>query len=83
MSKPSANLGAALHRKKNEPAKAGGVASTFRSGDEDEPMKKTTYRLPVNLHRALQLHAFESETSMGDLVIKYIEEGLQRDQDAN
>lgn len=83
MTKPEANLAASLKRKKAEPPKAGGVASTFRTGDEAQPTKKATFQLPQDLHRALHLHAVHNETTMRDLVVKYIENGLQQDGGIN
>ena len=80
MSKPEASLRQGLNRKKNTPSKPGGVAATFRTGDDDQPMKKTTFRIPQELHRDLQLRAIYSGTSMGDLVMQYIEDGLNRDE---
>lgn len=79
MSKPAANLGAALNKKKAEEPKNGGVASTFRSSKEKGPMKKATYEMPQDLHRTLHLHAVTTGASMRDLVVKYVEEGLRND----
>lgn len=79
MSKPTANLGAALHKKKTEQLNNGGVASTFRTGEDSQPTKKATYQIPQELHRALHLHAVSSGVSMRDLVVKYIEDGLRND----
>lgn len=79
MTKPAANLSAALNKKKAEEPKTGGVASTFRTGEETQPMKKATYQIPQELHRALHLHAVSSGVPMRDLVVKYIEEGLKHD----
>lgn len=81
MTKPKANLSAALEKKKTEEPKNGGVASTFRTGEDDQPMKKATYEIPEDLHRALHLHAVSSGVKMRNLVIKYIEDGLRRDQE--
>ncbi|HIW46356.1 MAG TPA: hypothetical protein H9884_05580 [Candidatus Yaniella excrementigallinarum] len=79
MSKPAANLGAALNRKKAEKPKDGGVASTFRRDEGKAPMKKATYEIPQELHRALNLHAVSTGVPMRDLVVKYIAEGLRED----
>jgi len=79
MSKPAANLGAALNRKKAEEPKDGGVASTFRRYTERVPTKKATYEIPRELHRVLNLHAVNTGVSMRDLVVKYISDGLRAD----
>lgn len=81
MSKPQANLQAALQRKKSQPPKAGGVESTFRTSSEATvPSKKTTWRIPESLHRELRLHSVNADEPMGDLVVRYIEQGLKADQ---
>jgi len=79
MSKPAANLGAALNRKKAEEPKDGGVASTFKRDEKKASTKKATYEIPQELHRALNLHAVSTGVSMRDLVVKYIAEGLRKD----
>lgn len=79
MTKPAADLSAALNKKRAEQPKDGGVASTFRTGEDAQPMKKATYQIPRDLHRALHLHAVSSGVPMRDLVVKYIEDGLQND----
>jgi len=79
MSKPAANLGAALNKKKAEEPRVGGVASTFRKHEEKVPMKKATYEIPQELHRALNLYAVTAGVPMRDLVVRYITEGLRED----
>lgn len=79
MTKPAANLSAALNKKRAEEPKAGGVAATFRTGKDGQPTKKATYLLPADLHRALHLHAVHSDVSMRDLVVRYIQDGLDKD----
>lgn len=79
MSKPTANLANSLSKKASTPARAGGVASTFRDAGTKGPTKKATYELPLELHKALHLHAVNSDVSMRDLVVKYLEAGLRND----
>ena len=80
MTKPAANLSAALNKKRAEEPKSGGVASTFRRSEVKGPTKKATYEMPQELHRALHLHAVRTEVSMRDLVVKYVEDGLRNDE---
>jgi len=47
--------------------------------EESIAPKKATFELPQDLHCELHLHAVSSSPSMGDLVIKYIENGLLED----
>lgn len=83
MTKPAANLTQALNRKQSQTPKAGGVAATYRTGEENAPTKKATFELPQDLHRALHLHAVSSGVSMRDLVIRYIADGLRGDDVAS
>lgn len=79
MSKPAANLSASLRKKAAEPARSGGVASTFRKSETKGPTKKATYDLPVDLHRTLHLHAVSSGVPMRELVVRYLHAGLSAD----
>ena len=38
--------------------------------------------MPDDMHTALKIRAAEVKTSMHDLALKYIQEGLERDQKA-
>lgn len=77
---PKADLRASLHKQREQKsATRGGVAETFRAAEPKGPVKKATYELPVELHRALHLHAVTSDVKMRELVIRYIEEGLKAD----
>lgn len=81
MTKPAANLANSLSaatKKKSE--NSGGVGATFDHSDEKPDMKKATYLIPTELHRELQLHAVHTEKKMSELVIRYIREGIDADQ---
>lgn len=77
--KPAANLIQSLGKKQSQALKPGGIESTYRSGEDKVPTKKATFELPQDLHRNLHLHAVSSGSSMRDLVIRYIEDGLRDD----
>lgn len=79
MSSPKANLSASLKKKTDQPARSGGVAATFRQAETEGPTKKATYELPLDLHKALRLHAATSDETMRDLVVRYIQAGLAED----
>jgi len=79
MTQPTADLGAALNKRQAEKPRSRGIASTFRDSEKKVPTKKATYEIPQDLHRALNLHAVNEGASMRDLVVKYIEDGLQND----
>lgn len=79
MSAPKANLSASLKKKADQPASPGGVAATFRQAEVEGPTKKATYELPLDLHKALRLHAATSDETMRDLVVRYIHAGLEAD----
>lgn len=71
----------AMNRKKAkvQDAGSGGVARTFREVTESMPMKKTTFDLPVDIHKALRWEAMRRDVSMRDLVLGYIEAGMSAD----
>jgi hypothetical protein len=77
--KPNPNVLNSIRQKQSQEPKPGGVAAEYRSGEDKVPTKKATFELPQDLHRALHLHAVSSGASMRDLVIRYIESGLQED----
>lgn len=62
-----------------KPDKAGGVEHTFREVTEATPTKKTTFDLPEDVHRALRWEALKREVSMRDLVLRYIEQGMEHE----
>lgn len=71
----------AMSRKKAkaQDAGSGGVARTFREVTEATPTKKTTFDLPVDVHKALRWEAMRRDASMRDLVLGYIEAGMSAD----
>lgn len=79
-SKPNP-MAAAIQRRNSapKPDQAGGVAHTFREVTETTPTKKTTFDLPVEIHRTLRWEALKQEMSMRDVVLRYIQEGMERD----
>lgn len=36
--------------------------------------------IPDQLHKRLKLHAVKSDKSMGEILVKYIEDGLKKDE---
>lgn len=84
MTKPVGNLAnsinAATQKKRDN---SGGVGATFAHSDDKPEMKKATYLVPAELHRELQLHAVHSGKKMSELVIRYIREGMNADQQAS
>ncbi|PRZ11724.1 hypothetical protein [Nesterenkonia sandarakina] len=75
------SMAAAMQRRKAapKPPQGGGVAHTFREVTETTPTKKTTFDLPVEIHRTLRWEALKREISMRDVVLRYIKEGMERD----
>ena len=41
-------------------------------------MSNLNIELPTELHKALRIRAIEEETTLKELVIRYLEEGLSR-----
>lgn len=72
-------LAEALNRKQAKGHSGGGVKETFREVSETTPTKKTTFDLPVDVHRALRWEAMRRDVSMRDLVLGYITVGMTND----
>lgn len=84
MNKPAANLASSLSAAaKKQSERSGGVGSTFNDSGDKVGMKKATYLIPAELHRELQLHAVHNERKMSELVIRYIREGIEADQQSD
>lgn len=82
MTESKPNPMAAAIKRRNSAAKpdpAGGVAHTFREVTETTPTKKTTFDLPLEIHRTLRWEALKRDISMRDVVLRYIQEGMERD----
>lgn len=82
MSAPKTNpMAEAMKRKQNttQEAPSGGVAKTFRETTEATPTKKTTFDLPLDVHRTLRWEALKRDMTMRDVVLRYIHEGMERD----
>lgn len=74
-------MAAAIQRRTSapKPDQGGGVAHTFREVTEATPTKKTTFDLPEDVHRTLRWEALKRDVSMRDVVLRYIQEGMDRD----
>lgn len=82
MSNPKSNpMAEAISRKKakSDEAEGGGVARTFREVTEATPTKKTTFDLPVEVHRALRWEALRRDATMRDVVLRYVLDGMEKD----
>lgn len=62
-----------------QPDQGGGVEHTFRQVTEATPTKKTTFDLPLDVHRTLRWEALKRDIPMRDLVLRYIEQGMELD----
>lgn len=47
---------------------------TFRTGTEPRQIVKTTFNIPIELHRRLKYHALTHDVAMNDLVCEWIEQ---------
>jgi hypothetical protein len=45
--------------------------------DNTDAERKSTFRLPQKLHRALKIHSIESDRTMSDLLTEAVEEYLK------
>lgn len=47
---------------------------TFRTGTEPRQTVKTTFTIPIELHRRLKYHALTHDVAMNDLICEWIEQ---------